>query len=177
MSEDFVPKLVASVLPEARELLAEHAKVVLAELERAEASLAACAAGTVGTVEVASFASAITQVVAPAIVAVREQAPAKVNLDLRVTGRRPDGYHELDSVVAFTAWADELTFAPARGLSLELAGPFAPALAEPCENLVLRAARRLAEQAGCPARARITLDKRIPVARELLTRLGVLPSS
>jgi len=98
---------------------------------------------------------------------VREQAPAKVNLDLRVTGRRPDGYHELDSVVAFTAWADELTFAPARGLGLELAGPFAPALAEPCENLVLRAARRLAEHAGCPARARITLDKRIPVAAGL----------
>ena len=41
-----------------------------------------------------------------------EQAPAKVNLDLRVTGRRPDGYHELDSIVTFAAWADRLTFAP-----------------------------------------------------------------
>ena len=43
---------------------------------------------------------------------VEEQAPAKVNLDLRVTGRRADGYHELDSLVVFAAWADRLTFAP-----------------------------------------------------------------
>ncbi|GAA2790294.1 LysR family transcriptional regulator [Saccharopolyspora taberi] len=57
------------------ELLVEHAKAVLAELERAEASLAACASGAVGKVEVASFASAITQVVAPSIVALRDRAP------------------------------------------------------------------------------------------------------
>jgi 4-diphosphocytidyl-2-C-methyl-D-erythritol kinase len=98
---------------------------------------------------------------------VEEQAPAKVNLDLRVIGRRPDGYHELDSVVAFAACADRLTFAPDGRLTLELAGRFAEALAGQPDNLVLRAARRLAESAGCAAHAHIALDKRIPVAAGL----------
>ena len=62
-------------LTAAGELLVGHAKAVLAELERAEASLAACASGTVGRVGIASFSSAITQVVAPSIVALRERAP------------------------------------------------------------------------------------------------------
>jgi DNA-binding transcriptional LysR family regulator len=56
-------------------VLAEHAKSVLAELERAESSLAACAAGTVGKVELAAFSSSITQVVAPSIASLRERAP------------------------------------------------------------------------------------------------------
>jgi 4-diphosphocytidyl-2-C-methyl-D-erythritol kinase len=98
---------------------------------------------------------------------VAEHAPAKVNLDLRVTGRRPDGYHELDSIVTFAAWADRLTFAPARQLTLELGGPFAAALTERSDNLVLRAARRLAERACRPPQVRITLDKRLPVAAGL----------
>jgi 4-diphosphocytidyl-2-C-methyl-D-erythritol kinase len=98
---------------------------------------------------------------------VAEQAPAKVNLDLRVTARRPDGYHELDSIVTFAAWADRLTFAPAHQLELELRGPFAAALTAQPDNLVLRAARRLADRAGCASHARITLDKRIPVAAGL----------
>jgi 4-diphosphocytidyl-2-C-methyl-D-erythritol kinase len=96
-----------------------------------------------------------------------EQAPAKINLDLRVTGRRADGYHEIDSIVAFTACADRLTFAPDHELSLELKGPFAAALAGEPDNLVLRAARRLADHAGRPAHMRIVLDKRIPVAAGL----------
>jgi 4-diphosphocytidyl-2-C-methyl-D-erythritol kinase len=96
-----------------------------------------------------------------------EQAPAKVNLALRVTGRRADGYHDLDTVVAFTAWADRLTFARDRQLTLELKGPFAAALAGPSGNLVLQAARRLADHAGCAPHARIALDKRIPVAAGL----------
>jgi 4-diphosphocytidyl-2-C-methyl-D-erythritol kinase len=96
-----------------------------------------------------------------------EQAPAKVNLDLRITGRRPDGYHELDSVVVFTQWADQLTFTPHRRLALQLSGPFAATLDDRAENLVLRAARRLAEHAGCPPHVRIALDKRIPVAAGL----------
>lgn len=62
-------------LTAAGELLAEHATTVLAELERAEASLVACAAGTVGKVELASFSSAITQVAAPAITYLRQHAP------------------------------------------------------------------------------------------------------
>jgi 4-diphosphocytidyl-2-C-methyl-D-erythritol kinase len=96
-----------------------------------------------------------------------EQAPAKVNLDLRITGRRPDGYHELDSVVVFTEWADRLTFTRYGRLALELSGPFAAALEDQSDNLVLRAARRLAQHAGCPPHARIALDKRIPVAAGL----------
>jgi 4-diphosphocytidyl-2-C-methyl-D-erythritol kinase len=104
---------------------------------------------------------------AAAVRPLEEQAPAKVNLHLRVIGRRPDGYHELDSVVAFAACADRLTFTPDRQLALELRGPFATALAGESENLVLRAARRLAEHAGCAPRVRIVLDKHIPVAAGL----------
>jgi 4-diphosphocytidyl-2-C-methyl-D-erythritol kinase len=96
-----------------------------------------------------------------------ERAPAKVNLTLRLTGRRPDGYHELESIVAFTAWADRLSFTPDRRLALEVSGPFAAALADRTDNLVLRAARRLAERAGCAPHVRIALDKRIPVAAGL----------
>lgn len=95
---------------------------------------------------------------------VREHAPAKLNLDLLVTARRADGYHELDSLVAFTDLGDELTFEPAATLSLELAGPFAAALPAGSDNLVLRAAQGLAAAVGRPAGARIRLEKRLPVA-------------
>jgi 4-diphosphocytidyl-2-C-methyl-D-erythritol kinase len=97
--------------------------------------------------------------------AVRERAAAKLNLDLLVTGRRVDGYHELDSVVVFADdLADELTLAPAAGLRLDARGPFAADLPPAEGNIALRAARRLAEAAGLPARARIELQKRLPVA-------------
>jgi 4-diphosphocytidyl-2-C-methyl-D-erythritol kinase len=100
-----------------------------------------------------------------AAAAVRERAAAKLNLDLLVTGRRPDGYHELDSVVVFADdLADGLTLAPAAGLDLDAHGPFAADLPPADGNIVLRAARRLAEAAGLPARAWIGLDKRLPVA-------------
>ncbi len=98
---------------------------------------------------------------------IAEQAPAKVNLDLRVAGRRPDGYHELDSTVTFAACADRLTFAPGAQLELALSGPFATSLTKQGDNLVLRAARRLADHAGRSPHVRITLDKRIPVAAGL----------
>jgi 4-diphosphocytidyl-2-C-methyl-D-erythritol kinase len=96
-----------------------------------------------------------------------EQAPAKVNLSLRVTGRRPDGYHELDSCVVFTEWADRLLIVAGDRLDLELTGPFAPALADQVDNLVIRAARRLAAHAGRAPDVRLILDKRIPVAAGL----------
>lgn len=95
---------------------------------------------------------------------VRERAPAKLNLDLLVVGRRADGYHELDSLVVFTAFGDDLAFEPAAGLALEIEGPFAGALEPEPDNLVLRAARRLAEAGGVRGAARIQLTKRIPVA-------------
>lgn len=99
--------------------------------------------------------------------AVTVEAPAKVNLALHVVGRRPDGYHDLDMLVAFARAADLVTVAPAESLSLEVAGPFAAALGDG-DNLVLAAARRLAARlaaAGRPAPgARIRLVKNLPVA-------------
>jgi len=99
--------------------------------------------------------------------AVEEQAPAKLNLCLRVTGRRADGYHELDSCVVFTEWADRLSIVHDDRLTLKLAGPFAAALAGQSDNLVIRAARRLAAHAGRAPNLRLILDKRIPVAAGL----------
>lgn len=103
--------------------------------------------------------------------AVERLAPAKVNLTLRVTGRRPPGgphagYHELDSLIVFAAVGDRLRLAAAESLSLTLAGPFAAGLAgETLENnLALRAARRLAELAGRPPEVAIDLEKNLPVA-------------
>lgn len=91
-----------------------------------------------------------------------EIARAKVNLHLHVTGRRPDGYHTLDSLAVFAGAADTLVAEPADALTLEITGPFAAGLDG--DNLVLRAARALAEAAGVQAGARLILDKRLPVA-------------
>jgi 4-diphosphocytidyl-2-C-methyl-D-erythritol kinase len=90
----------------------------------------------------------------------QEIAYAKVNLALRVRGRRPDGYHELDTLFAFAEHGDILSVAAGEGLSLRVAGDFADRLADPEDNLVLRAARLLGEGRG----AALTLDKRLPVA-------------
>jgi 4-diphosphocytidyl-2-C-methyl-D-erythritol kinase len=97
---------------------------------------------------------------------VTESAPAKVNLYLHVTGRRPDGYHLLDSLIVFADLCDTVTAAPAERLSLALAGPFADAL-DGSDNLVLRAARALAAHAGRPPRAALRLVKHLPVAAGL----------
>lgn len=92
------------------------------------------------------------------------QAPAKVNLTLHVTGKRADGYHLLESLVAFAGVGDTLELSPADDLSLVLTGPTAEALSADDDNIVLRAARALAAHAGIEPRARITLTKRLPVA-------------
>jgi 4-diphosphocytidyl-2-C-methyl-D-erythritol kinase len=91
-------------------------------------------------------------------------ASAKLNLFLHVTGRRADGYHLLDSLVAFAEIGDRITAIPAHGLSLSITGPFAAALTGEDDNLVLRAARLLAEEAGCEPGAALTLEKNLPVA-------------
>ncbi len=93
-------------------------------------------------------------------------APAKVNLYLHVVGRRADGYHLLDSLIAFADIGDRVTAAPADRLSLAIGGPEADALGGlGDDNLVLRAARLLAEAAGAPSYgAALTLDKRLPVS-------------
>ena len=93
-----------------------------------------------------------------------EWAPAKVNLSLLVTGRRADGYHLLDSLVAFGPAADRVHARPATGLSLRIEGPFAAGLAVGDDNLVLGAARALAAWAGRAPDAALVLEKHLPVA-------------
>ncbi|MDF3030379.1 MAG: ipk [Moraxellaceae bacterium] len=88
-------------------------------------------------------------------------APAKLNLFLHITGRRPDGYHLLQTVFQFLDHADTLHFAlRADGdLALQPELPGVPA----DSNLVLRAARLLREATGCRLGADIVLDKRLPM--------------
>jgi 4-diphosphocytidyl-2-C-methyl-D-erythritol kinase len=93
-----------------------------------------------------------------------EAARAKVNLHLHVVGKRADGYHLLDSLAVFPAVGDVLHVSPAEDLSLHLTGRFGAALVAEADNLVLRAARGLAELAGVEPRGRIVLEKRLPVS-------------
>jgi 4-diphosphocytidyl-2-C-methyl-D-erythritol kinase len=92
-------------------------------------------------------------------------APAKINLYLHVVGRRDDGYHVLDSLVAFADIADTVAAAPADRLSLAIDGRFAGALAEDtADNLVLRAAALLVGRFDVTAGAALRLTKQLPVA-------------
>ncbi|TAN56467.1 MAG: 4-(cytidine 5'-diphospho)-2-C-methyl-D-erythritol kinase [Magnetospirillum sp.] len=91
-------------------------------------------------------------------------APAKVNLTLHVVGKRADGYHLLDSLVAFAGVGDTLALTPAEGLGLVVDGPTAASIPTEGENIVLKAARLLAEAAGITKGAAIRLTKRLPVA-------------
>jgi len=93
-----------------------------------------------------------------------EIAPAKINLALHVRGRLPDGRHALETVFAFCTDGDRLTGEKADELSLELAGPFASEAPAGEGNIVLKAARALAERAGVDARGSLRLEKRLPVA-------------
>jgi len=93
-----------------------------------------------------------------------ELAPAKINLALHVLGRRRDGFHELDSIVAFAGIADRLTFETAPDWHLEISGPFAAGLCSSPDNLVLKAARGFEQAFGQAARYRITLEKNLPIA-------------
>lgn len=99
----------------------------------------------------------------------RDRAPAKVNLTLHVLGRRADGYHELESLVAFAGCAaDALTLEPGAGLSLSaVEGPFADAAGEGGDNLVLKAARAAAARIPGVTLGRFSLVKRVPVAAGL----------
>lgn len=99
----------------------------------------------------------------------RLDAPAKLNLYLHVLGRRRDGYHRLDSLAAFLDLGDTVIAAPSDRLVLASRGPWAASLGASLDgdNIVLRAARLLAAEAGIAPRARIGLVKRIPVAAGL----------
>ena len=93
-----------------------------------------------------------------------EEARAKVNLTLRVVARRFDGYHDLESVVAFADCADRLTLLPGAELKLKTIGPLAEACGDAADNLVLKAARLLGERVPGLKAGTFTLDKTLPVA-------------
>src|ERR1700727_2660041 len=95
------------------------------------------------------------------------RAPAKLNLTLRLVGRRADGYHELESLVAFAGLCDWLGFDPGDDLSLEVFGPRARGVGPVHENLVVRGARSLAVQIPGSRLGRFRLIKRIPAAAGL----------
>jgi 4-diphosphocytidyl-2-C-methyl-D-erythritol kinase len=99
--------------------------------------------------------------------ALAEHAPAKVNLSLAVLGRRSDGYHLLDSLVAFARLGDRLTFVPGPALALNVRGETAAQAGAPGDNLVLKAARGLAAEISGLKLGRFTLVKRLPVAAGL----------
>lgn len=96
-----------------------------------------------------------------------ELAPAKINLALHVRRRRDDGYHELETLFAFTRFGDRLEALPADDWQLEVTGPTADAAGPLEDNLVLRAARAFAEASGTADRYHLRLEKRIPVAAGL----------
>jgi 4-diphosphocytidyl-2-C-methyl-D-erythritol kinase len=93
-----------------------------------------------------------------------EDARAKVNLTLRVIGRRVDGYHDLESVVAFADCADRLTLDAGADLSLTATGPRAQECGDTADNLVIKAARLLGERVEGLTFGRFALDKHLPVA-------------
>jgi 4-diphosphocytidyl-2-C-methyl-D-erythritol kinase len=96
-----------------------------------------------------------------------ENAPAKVNLSLRVLRRRDDGYHEIESLVAFADFGDRLSFSRGDTLALTARGPAAALIGEADDNLVLRAARALAAHRPSITLGAFHLDKRLPIAAGL----------
>ena len=106
----------------------------------------------------------VRPVASPSRAALVEYAPAKVNLTLRVLGRRADGYHMIESLVVFAGVRDRLTFVPGGESSLAVRGPHAAAAGAVADNLVLRAARCLAAEIPDLKLGRFTLIKRLPAA-------------
>jgi len=96
-----------------------------------------------------------------------ERAPAKVNLTLRIVGRRPDGFHDLESLVVFASVGDALTLAAGARPSLSVRGPTAGLAGAIADNLVLKAVHALAERVDSIRSGRFVLSKRLPVAAGL----------
>jgi 4-diphosphocytidyl-2-C-methyl-D-erythritol kinase len=92
------------------------------------------------------------------------RAPAKINLTLHVLGRRPDGYHELESLVAFAGLGDTLSLEPGADLALSIEGPRSALLEGETDNLVLKTARLVSERTRGLRLGRFRLVKRLPVA-------------
>ncbi len=93
-----------------------------------------------------------------------ERARAKVNLTLHVLGRRADGYHDLESLVAFADCADGLTLSPGPDFSLDITGPRAADCGDLSDNLVAKAARLLGERVPQLKSGAFVLDKHLPAA-------------
>lgn len=96
-------------------------------------------------------------------------APAKINLALHVTGRRPDGYHLLESLVVFSEFGDRLSFEEADFDDLVVTGPYADDLPADGDNLVIAARETLRKAALdrggiSPLSVVIHLEKHLPVA-------------
>lgn len=103
----------------------------------------------------------------PAPGRIERAAPAKLNLFLKIVGRRADGYHLLDSLVAFASVGDRIRVTPAARLAFTVSGRFAgdvPADADADENLVVRAARMIADTLGRSPDIAVELEKSLPVA-------------
>ena len=97
----------------------------------------------------------------------RIHAPAKLNLNLRVTGRRDDGYHLLDSVVVFTGFGDWIELEPAQEDSVAVTGDFASSVGVGEDNICFRALAAFRDHGGVASCHSITIDKRIPVGAGL----------
>jgi 4-diphosphocytidyl-2-C-methyl-D-erythritol kinase len=93
-----------------------------------------------------------------------ESAPAKVNLTLRVLGRRADGYHDIESLVAFADVGDRLALTPGDALMLTVVGPGAALTGAEADNLVTKAARALAARVPALRAGAFRLEKNLPVA-------------
>jgi len=91
----------------------------------------------------------------------RWPAPAKINLFLHVTGRRPDGYHELQTLFQLLDWGDEVGIRTTRGRTITRGAADYPVPAD--DDLAIRAARLLQKEAGCSRGAEIRVHKRIPL--------------
>lgn len=96
-------------------------------------------------------------------------AAAKVNLYLHVTGKLDNGYHTLDSLITFADTGDKISVSPANEFTFEMNGRFADALKDepPENNLVVRAAKRIAQEVDGDLHVKITLTKNLPVAAGL----------
>jgi 4-diphosphocytidyl-2-C-methyl-D-erythritol kinase len=96
-----------------------------------------------------------------------ESAPAKVNLTLRVLGRRADGYHDIESLVAFAELCDRLALTLGQALTLTVVGPGATQTGAEVDNLVVKAARALAARVPNLRAGAFRLEKNLPVAAGL----------
>lgn len=105
--------------------------------------------------------------VAAPVAAIDLGAPAKLNLYLEIIGVREDGYHLIDSLVAFADFGDQLHVERAEKTSLSVSGPFAGQTPADVGNLVLRALQLLERAAGRPLPVAIYLEKRLPAGAGL----------